>query len=313
MPAKYDIQIGRASSPGDATMVSTDGDYLVAPDVATVLIDARIGPRSVILPAPKAGRIVAVKKTDATANAVTVRGTVDGGLNHELADLGEYVVLIADGAGWWIIGCVTTEGVDTMITFADATARAATIPTYVGQFGLQLDTVILYRATATTAGSWVATSADMVGAEPANANIQSHVTGTGSPHTLAGVGGDVIGALATLTRSIVLTFDGGGSAITATPVYLRMPFAFTPTKWTIVAGASSSIAFSVCVDPYSTTTLPTTSVGGTAPSLTTAVAATAVPDWTDTTWADGELLKVVPTGTPTATWAVLVIEGTSVE
>lgn len=34
------------------------------------------------------------------------------------------------------------------------------------------------------------------GAEPANANIQTHVTGTGSPHTAAGVGAEAAGAVA---------------------------------------------------------------------------------------------------------------------
>jgi hypothetical protein len=252
---------------------------------------------------------------------------------------------------WSIVANITGPDGEQAVAFANAAARALAAPTFLGQVGLQRDTAVLYYGTALSAGGWTVIPVGGGGGDvtgPAGAvagnfaalsatgkvlsdsgktGTSFDAAGTSGAHAILttgvhGVGGGVvakvsdigaIGALATLTRSIVLTFDGGGSAITATPVYLRMPFAFTPTKWTIVAGTSSSIAFSVCVDPYSTTTLPTTSVGGTAPSLTTAVAATAVPDWTDTTWADGELLKVVPTGTPTATWAVLVIEGTSVE
>lgn len=39
-------------------------------------------------------------------------------------------------------------------TFANAAARAAAVPLYIGQPGFQLDTTVLYYATATSAGSW---------------------------------------------------------------------------------------------------------------------------------------------------------------
>ncbi len=80
-------------------------------------------------------------------------------------------------------------------TFTDATARAAAVPDFVGQLGLQLDTLVLYRGTALTAGSWTALAAAAVGAEAADAAIQSHITGTGSPHTAAGVGAEAAGAV----------------------------------------------------------------------------------------------------------------------
>lgn len=39
-------------------------------------------------------------------------------------------------------------------TFADATARAAAVPGFIGQYGIQLDTSRLYISTGTSAGNW---------------------------------------------------------------------------------------------------------------------------------------------------------------
>jgi hypothetical protein len=56
------------------------------------------------------------------------------------------------------------------VTFADATARGSATPAFVGQLGLQLDTSVLYKGTATTAGSWTAGTAGMVAAMTAPAS-----------------------------------------------------------------------------------------------------------------------------------------------
>jgi hypothetical protein len=50
-------------------------------------------------------------------------------------------------------------------------------------------------------------TASGVGAEAANANIQSHVTGTGSPHTAAGVGADASGTAVGAVNAHNIAFD----------------------------------------------------------------------------------------------------------
>lgn len=42
-----------------------------------------------------------------------------------------------------------------LVVFADATQRAASTPSYIGQLGIQIDTGSLYRSTATTVGAWL--------------------------------------------------------------------------------------------------------------------------------------------------------------
>jgi hypothetical protein len=57
-------------------------------------------------------------------------------------------------------------------------------------------------------------TAAQAGAEAANANIQAHVTGTGAPHTPAGVGAEAAGAVATHAAVTVSVhgFDAAGAA-----------------------------------------------------------------------------------------------------
>lgn len=71
-------------------------------------------------------------------------------------------------------------------TFADAAARAAAVPGFVGQVGVQLDTFMDYVAIGTGAGQWV-TNKDVWTTPAFNA---SHYTGTGGTWTVAS--GDVI-------------------------------------------------------------------------------------------------------------------------
>ena len=54
---------------------------------------------------------------------------------------------------------------------------------------------------------------DLAGKEPANANIQTHVTGTGSPHTPAGVGAEPAGAVATHAGAATGVHGAGASTL----------------------------------------------------------------------------------------------------
>jgi hypothetical protein len=121
-------------------------------------------------------------------------------------------------------------------------------------------------------------------------------------------------------RPLTFGFTGGGGAIAtgAKIIYSKLPFGFTPTNWHLTgsandemgAAANANITLSILVDNFSTSSFPTSDVGGTDPSLSSAVGASAATDFTDTVWAAGQSVMVQVTGTPTAKWCVLTIEGT---
>jgi hypothetical protein len=153
-----------------------------------------------------------------------------------------------------------------------------------------------------------------------------HTLGTGANQALPGntsiptVG--AIGALATVQRTLFFDFDGGGAAITTAAKALipYLPMNFTPTRWTVQcsvnaragAAGNASVAFEITVGSFSTSAFPSGATGGTQPSVTAAAGATAAANFTDTVWDAGQAVMVAVTGTPTALWATLVIEGTSV-
>jgi hypothetical protein len=84
--------VNAAASP--YTVLSTD-EYLLANAVA--------GAITITLPTATAGRTLAIKKTDATGNAITLSGTVDGAVNPTLTVQNSSRVLVADGAAWQIV------------------------------------------------------------------------------------------------------------------------------------------------------------------------------------------------------------------
>lgn len=74
------------------------------------LVDATGGAITVLLPkAPSSGESVTVKKTDASANVVTVSGNgklIDGVASKTLTTAGASLTVEGDGAGWQITGKV---------------------------------------------------------------------------------------------------------------------------------------------------------------------------------------------------------------
>lgn len=85
-----------------ATGGTNADDYLI-------LVDAAGGAVTVNLPAAasSAGRVLVVKKTDASGNAVTVdpnaAETIDGAATQTITGQYDAVAMICDGAGWWIV------------------------------------------------------------------------------------------------------------------------------------------------------------------------------------------------------------------
>jgi len=91
------------------TLVTVTGAYVIADPDGTVLANANGGAFTVTLPlaADNGGRIIVVKKIDASANVVTLDGngveTVDGAETLSLSVQYEAYNVQSDGTAWWII------------------------------------------------------------------------------------------------------------------------------------------------------------------------------------------------------------------
>ncbi len=83
-------------------------DSVNATDYA-VFADATAGAITVNLPAvaSSAGRVLVVKKTDASGNAVTLDGsgteTIDGAATQAITAQYDALMVVCDGAAWWIV------------------------------------------------------------------------------------------------------------------------------------------------------------------------------------------------------------------
>jgi hypothetical protein len=93
-----------------AGIVSKGADYTLTASDRTVVVDASGAARTMTLPAAAshAGRIYTIKKTDSSANTVTIDGnaseTIDGATTKVLTAQFEVVTIQCDGANWHIIG-----------------------------------------------------------------------------------------------------------------------------------------------------------------------------------------------------------------
>lgn len=93
--------------------VSVAAAHPVAATDEIILADATAGAFAVTLPTAVGaqGRIITVKKTDATANAVTVAsagGTIDGAVSIAMATAQESLTVVSDNANWKVIYQVAT-------------------------------------------------------------------------------------------------------------------------------------------------------------------------------------------------------------
>lgn len=84
--------------------ISITANYAVAANDHFILVNAADGPKTVTLPAVVAAdntRDIVVKKTDATANAVTIVGTIDGTLNMTLTKTNQSITLKSYNNAWY--------------------------------------------------------------------------------------------------------------------------------------------------------------------------------------------------------------------
>ena len=83
--------------------------YIIAAGDYSILADTTAGTFSVVLPASASsgGRLIHVKKTDASANVVTIIGRngelVEDAITQPLTRQGENLMLICDGSQWRVL------------------------------------------------------------------------------------------------------------------------------------------------------------------------------------------------------------------
>lgn len=97
--------VGTASSTTVVTTVSADTVLTSLNDV--VLVNASGAARTITLPAPSSGKRISIKKTDSSANAVTISRssteTIDGNSSVSLSAQYDSYTVISDGTNWFII------------------------------------------------------------------------------------------------------------------------------------------------------------------------------------------------------------------
>lgn len=98
--------IQRAILPSTIRLVKTSGTIKPTARDNLLLINTAAGPVTVDLeqPARVHGLVLTIKKIDASANAITILGTVDGTVNPTLTTQYSGMQIIADETGWWNIG-----------------------------------------------------------------------------------------------------------------------------------------------------------------------------------------------------------------
>jgi hypothetical protein len=99
-------------------MTSDTTNYLLKPSIksvtastqltdldSVVLVNANSGAKTITLPdaGTVAGKQLKIKKTDASANAVTVAGTIDGAVNYTLSAQNDYVCVVSDGNNYFVV------------------------------------------------------------------------------------------------------------------------------------------------------------------------------------------------------------------
>lgn len=105
---RHDIDGSHEIPAVNVGITSVSADYSAAAE-RVILVDATGGPITVTLPALLGmdGRLYSVKKTDASANAVTVDGnssdTIDGAATSSLASQYDSITVVAGPTEWNIL------------------------------------------------------------------------------------------------------------------------------------------------------------------------------------------------------------------
>ena len=96
------------SGPVAVSLISRTANYTAAGETV-ILCDATSGNITITLPAASgvSGRLYVVKKTDASANTVTIDGsgseTIDGATTVALASQHHYRGIVSNGSNWFVV------------------------------------------------------------------------------------------------------------------------------------------------------------------------------------------------------------------
>jgi len=79
--------------------------YIASSRDEIILADASGGAFTITMPTAtgREGFIYTIKKTDSSANAVTVAGTIDGDTDFDLLSQDESITIVSDNSAWWIL------------------------------------------------------------------------------------------------------------------------------------------------------------------------------------------------------------------
>lgn len=93
------------------SVVSKTGNYTLTASDDVVVVNATDGAVTITVPAAtqNAGKLLTVKKTDSSSNAVTLSGTIDGVASRKLAAQYDYLSFYSDGTNWNITEDKTTS------------------------------------------------------------------------------------------------------------------------------------------------------------------------------------------------------------
>lgn len=89
-----------------ASIVSVSTNTTLTTGNTVVLVSASSGTRTITLPAPTAGKIVIIKKTDSSVNTVVISppsGTIDGAASKSLLTQYDSLTIASDGTNFFII------------------------------------------------------------------------------------------------------------------------------------------------------------------------------------------------------------------
>lgn len=233
------------------------------------------GTITITLPTNTAGVKVTVKKTDSSANAVTISGTVDGVTNPTLQFQYQSIELIADGTNWIR---VTRQALGSLVDYP-----ATTDGRYLQKSGGSVSGNLTVGSSGTLGDNGVGELqlADVTAAPTTNPSAGSVVysaSGTAVPVRMRDTSGNVRGllpavAIATANQSITSTTTQTAStyltlAVEANATYLMW-------GWIVFNGpASNSIAFAFTAPSGATMTW---SSGGQNNGVS--LAPTAAPTW----------------------------------
>jgi hypothetical protein len=265
----------------------------------TVTAGEALSQYDIISPDPATGKWVK-SQCDSTATEANGFGVVtqSGGISNNGTGTATFVGEITN-AGWsW----TTNADLYVSTTPGQLTeTKPTTLGQYVKPFALALSATKIYVLPQV---GWLLESAPMGASGP-----------TGAQGSVGATGAQGAQGAATTTRDLIMSIDGGGSAIAAnTTVWFQVNYACTIQSWTLLADQSGSVTLDVWRDSYSNfpPTVADTITASAKPSISSATKNTSstLTGWTASISA-GDILKINVDSCTTIQRVVLILKVTT--